>query len=124
MGQRDLHWENRAHFFAIAARAMRSILIDHARTRCRLKRGGAAVPISLAAVAGAGLVDRDEHLLALDAALTRLAEVNEEACRVVEYRYFAGLTLEEVAAVLGTSVATVRRRWGFAKAWLHREVGR
>jgi RNA polymerase sigma-70 factor, ECF subfamily len=118
----DVHWENRAHFFAIAARAMRTLLIDHARHRCAAKRGGGAVAVPLDVVADLLPVEQADHLIALDDALSRLGQIDDTACRVVECRYFAGLTLEEIAAVLGLSPATVRRRWSFAKAWLHREL--
>jgi RNA polymerase sigma factor (TIGR02999 family) len=120
--QGDVRWENRAHFFAIAARAMRTLLIDYARARHAAKRGSGAAAVPLDEVAHFLPAEQADHLIALDAALTRLAEINEEACRTVECRYFAGLTLEEIAAVLDTSVATVRRRWSFAKAWLRREL--
>jgi RNA polymerase sigma factor (TIGR02999 family) len=122
VGQGNVNPESRAHFFAIAARAMRTILIDHARARAAAKRGGGGVPVTLDRVAELVPVERDDQLLALDDALTQLAEVNEEAVRVVECRYFAGLTLEEIAEVMDTSVATVRRRWAFARAWLQREL--
>jgi RNA polymerase sigma factor (TIGR02999 family) len=113
---------DRARFFAVAARSMRTILIDHARARLAARRGGGAVRLSLADAEETAAVQRDERLLALDDALARLAEVSEEACRTVEYRYFAGLTTEEIAQALGTSPATVRRRWEFARAWLRREL--
>ena len=118
-----MQWQNRAHFFAIAARAMRSILVDHARARSAAKRNGGAVAVSLDDVPELMSDERAEHLIALDEALGRLAEVNDEACQLVECRYFAGLTLEESAVVLGLSVATARRRWDFAKVWLKRELG-
>lgn len=117
-----LECQNRAHFFAIAARAMRGILVDYARARIAAKRGGGAPPIRLDDAAPLFSDTRAEHLLALDDALTRLAVVNEQACRTVECRYFGGLTLEEAAMVLNLNVATVRRRWSFAKAWLQREL--
>jgi RNA polymerase sigma-70 factor, ECF subfamily len=120
--QRELRLANRAHFFAVAARAMRSLLIDYARARRAAKRGGGAAAVPLDDVADLIPAEQTDHLLALDDALSRLAEISEEACRTVECRYFTGLTLEEIAVVLGTSVATVRRRWSFAKAWLRREL--
>jgi RNA polymerase sigma factor (TIGR02999 family) len=120
--QDALRWENRAHFFAISARAIRAILVDHARARNAAKRGGGASAVPLDAVAEL-LADRQaEHVELLDDALSRLAAVNEEASRTVECLYFGGLTLEETAAALGLSVATVRRRWSFAKAWLARAL--
>lgn len=122
VGHERLDWENRAHFRAIAARAMRTILVDHARARKTQKRGGGAVPITLSRVAGLATPDDTDRFLALNEALERLREVDEEACRTVECRYFADLSLEEVAEVLDRSVATVGRRWAFAKAWLRREL--
>lgn len=121
-GPGELRPESRAHFFAIAARAMRSILVDYARARAAAKRGGGVVAIPLDEAPALAIGDRAEHLLALDEALTRLAQVDEEASRTVECRYFVGLTLEEISTVLGLSVGTVRRRWDFAKAWLRREL--
>lgn len=122
--QSNVHWENRMHFFAVAARAMREILIDYAKTRKRAKRGGGAEPIPLeeAMLAAAGQADVD--LLALDEALTRLAEVDPLQVRIVELRYFCGFSLEETAETLGISRATVARDWIMAKAWLHREMTR
>ena len=115
-------WENRAHFFAVAARAMRHILVDHARARRAAKRGGAAAPVPLDELRHVISDEQAERLVALDDALTQLTEVDPEAGQTVECRYFGGLTLEETAAALDLSVATVRRLWGFAKAWLHREL--
>lgn len=124
VGQEGMEWQSRAHFFGIAARAMRAILVDHARAHTAAKRGGGQRPVPIDEVAELLPDPQAEHLLALDEALHGLASIDEEAGRVVEYRYFAGLTLEEIAAVLGVSVATVRRRWDFAKAWLRRELTR
>jgi len=118
-----LQWQNRAHFFAIAARAMRSILVDHARGRAAAKRNGGAMAVSLDDAPDAAADQRAEHLLALDEALGRLSAVNDEAGQLVECRYFGGLTLDEAAVALGLSVATARRRWEFAKGWLKRELG-
>lgn len=113
----SLDWRDRAHFFAMASRSMRRILIDYARTRNRDKRGGKAVHVPLE---GAFLIadEHSEELLALDEALTRLEAVNERQCRVVEYRFFAGMTLEETAEALGISVATAKRDWTVTRAWL------
>lgn len=114
--------EDRRHFFAIAAQAMRHVLIDHARGRKRLKRGAGVQPISLE---HAGLVFNDDtatDFLALDDALERLAVANARAARVVELRFFAGLTLEETAEVLDVSLKTVQRDWIVAKAWLRKEI--
>ena len=122
--QRGVEWKSRGHFFAIAAQAMRRILVDHARTRHRDKRGGSAedVPLEEAMLAAADEADVD--VIALDEALTRLAEFDPEQERLVELRYFAGLSLEEAADVLGVSRATAAREWAVAKAWLHRELTR
>jgi RNA polymerase sigma factor (TIGR02999 family) len=122
VGQEEIEWQNHAHFFAIAARSMRTILIDHARARSAAKRGGGVTILPLEGVASVASDEQGEHLLALDEALTRLAVVSQEASQTVELRYFGGLTLEEVAVALDLSLRTVRRRWAFAKAWLHREL--
>ena len=114
--------QSRAHFFAVSARAMRAILVDHARARNAAKRGGGAVAVPLDEVAGLLSDEQAEHLELLDDGLARLAGVNAEATRVVECLYFGGLTLSETGAALGMSVATVRRRWSFAKAWLGRAL--
>jgi RNA polymerase sigma factor (TIGR02999 family) len=120
--QDGLEWQDRAHFYAIAARSMRTILIDHARARSALKRGGGAARVPLELVEPIVCEERDEHLLALDETLTRLTAASPEAGQTVELRYFGGLTLEEIAVVLDLSLRTVRRRWAFAKAWLRREL--
>ena len=119
--QKSVHWQNRAHFFAIAAQIMRRILLNHARDRHRAKRGGQAVQVSLSEVAVAD-EQKSVELIALDEALGRLAETDERKCRVVELRYFGGLSVEETAEVLGVSVVTVARDWKLAKAWLAREI--
>lgn len=114
--------EDRRHFFAIAAQTMRRVLIDHARARKRRKRGGdpAYVPFEGELIASESAAD---DLLAMDRALERLATANERAARVVEYRFFAGLTLEETAASLDVSLKTVQRDWIIARAWLRKEIG-
>jgi RNA polymerase sigma factor (TIGR02999 family) len=119
--QRDVQWQNRAHFFGIAAQLMRRILVDHARTKKRVKRGGSDVRVSLddATVAVKG---QDLDVVALDEALDRLAQIDEQQSRVVELRFFSGLTVEETAEVMHISKATVKRDWSMAKAWLHREL--
>ncbi len=119
--QRNVQWQNRAHFFGIAAQLMRRILVDHARTKKRVKRGGSNVRVSLgdATVAVKG---QDLDVVALDEALERLAQIDEQQSRVVELRFFSGLTVEETAEVMGISKATVKRDWSMAKAWLHREL--
>lgn len=121
--QRVARWDNRAQFFAIAARAMRRILLDHARARGRQKRGGGLrrVPLdSIDTPSPAGPMDLD--LVALDEAIGRLAAHDAPAARVVEMRFFAGMEVEAIAAVLGVSDRTVRRHWVYAKAWLAREL--
>lgn len=117
-----VEWQDRAHFFAMASRVMRRILIDYARARKRDKRGGDAVQVPLADALDVPMQQADE-LLALDEALGRLEAASERQCRVVEYRCFGGLSVEETAAVLGTSPATVKRDWAFSRAWLNRELG-
>lgn len=121
LDQRQVQWQSRAHFFGIAAQAMRRILIDHARRRGYAKRGGGAVVVALDE--GAVLApERAAELVALDDALVALAKVDERKCRVVEMRYFAGMTVEETAAVLGVHPDTVTRDWTAAKAFLRREL--
>lgn len=119
----NIAWQNRAHFFGVAAQAMRRILVDHARARNYQKRGGGAQQVSLdqaASLAG----DRAAELIALDEALQELAKMDERKARVVELRYFGGLSMEETAEALGVSVPTVTRDWNTAKAWLMRELSR
>lgn len=119
--QKKASWENRAQFFAVAAQLMRRILVDYARGHRASKRGGDFCKLSL----DEGLVsveEKDAELLALDEALDRLAVIDSQQSRVVELRVFAGLTLEETAQALNISPRTVRREWGMAKAWLHREI--
>jgi len=120
--QRQATWQNRAHFFAIAAQAMRRILINHANKRIAQKRGGGVI----VATFNDGEVVREsraEDLVALDAAMERLRLLNERQCKVVEYRFFAGLTQDEIAEVMHISAPTVRRDWRLARAWLSRELG-
>lgn|SRR3982751_1966418 len=121
--QRNVEWKNRGHFFALAAQAMRRILVDHAKARHRSKRGGSEEAVSL----NEELLPTEEpnvDLIALDEALSRLAKLDPQQERIVEMRYFAGLSLEETAAVLDISRATAARDWAVAKAWLHRELTR
>lgn len=115
-------WQDRAHFFAMASRAMRRILIDHARARRRQKRGGGRERVSLDEIP---LVsdEQAEELIVLDDALRRLAELSERQSRVVEMRFFSGLTIEETAHVLELSPASVKRDWTVARAWLNQELG-
>jgi RNA polymerase sigma-70 factor (ECF subfamily) len=121
--QRKVDWQSRAHFFAIAAQVMRRILVDHARRKLRGKRGGGAVmPVVTTSIqvpeAAADLVD----VLAVDRALSQLEGLDPDQARIVELRFFAGLTVEETAAVVGVSPATVKREWAVAKAWLYRAL--
>lgn len=118
--QRNVQWENRAHFVAIAARTMRHVLVDYARERGALKRGGDLQRVTLHS--RIRIDEREVDILALDEALTRLSALAPDACRVVELRYFGGLTIEETAKVMESSPATVKRHWTVAKAWLHREL--
>ena len=115
-----MSWQNRAHFFGAAARAMRNILVDHARSKSRLKRKGRKVGLT---EAGAFAEVSLERLLELDDALERLGKLSERFVRVVECRYFAGLTVEETAEALGVSHTTVSKDWHLARAWLQRELG-
>ena len=121
--QRSAKWQNRAHFFGIAAQAMRRILVDHARAHSAGKRGGAVRKVSLddANIIGPQV---DVDLLALDEALTRLAAMDPQQSRIVELRFFGGLTMEETAEVMRISPATIGREWRMAKAWLSAELGR
>lgn len=120
--QKKTRWQNRAHFFGIAARIMRRILLNYARDQHREKRGGKAVQVSLSE-ASVVCLEKPEELIALDEALERLAAVDERKSRVVELRYFGGLEIDEIAEVLKVSPITVMRDWKFAKAWLFREMG-
>lgn len=120
--QRKVEWQNRAHFFAVAAQAMRRILVDYARTKKREKRGGDDVKLQLDEAINIAAGEKSIDLVALDEALTRLAEFDERQARVVELRYFSGMTEDETAEVLDISPATVRRDWRMAKAWLHSEL--
>jgi RNA polymerase sigma factor (TIGR02999 family) len=114
-------WENRGHFFAAAAEAMRRILVDAARRKRREKHGGDRHRVELDAATPAAAEPRDD-LVALDDALTRLAATDPQAARLVELRHFAGLTVAEAAGALGISARTADRLWAFARAWLHREL--
>jgi RNA polymerase sigma factor (TIGR02999 family) len=120
--QKKTHWQNRAHFFAIAAKIMRRILLNYARDQHREKRGGKAVQVSLSEVSVVSLT-KTEELIALDEALERLAALDERKSQVVELRYFGGLDVDETAEVLKVSPITVTRDWRFARAWLLREIG-
>ncbi|MEQ1760452.1 MAG: sigma-70 family RNA polymerase sigma factor [Vicinamibacterales bacterium] len=120
----DANWQNRAHFFAMAACIMRGVLVDHARKRGRLRRGGGNVQVSLSHAEDVPVVGRAPDLVALDDALEAFATFDPRKARVVELRFFGGLSLEEIAHVLDVSVGTVRRDWGLARAWLSRELAR
>jgi RNA polymerase sigma factor (TIGR02999 family) len=121
--QREAPWESRTQFFAVAAQMMRRVLLDHARTRRALKRGGGAVQVSLAGAGAAEDTPLDAvDLIALDEALTRLAALDPQKARLVDLRYFAGLSIPEVAEVLDMSTATVSREWAVARMWLRREL--
>jgi RNA polymerase sigma factor (TIGR02999 family) len=119
--QRDAAWQNRSHFFGVAAHLMRLILVDHARARSAEKRGGDAVRVPLDDLFRAAK-QNDTDVLALDEALSRLAALDAQQVRVVELRYFGGLNVEETAEALGISAATVKRDWSVARMWLRREL--
>ena len=121
LGDEKLQWKDRAHFLGIAARSMRQILIERARARKAQKHGGAQHPITLNDEL-IGQRDRSIDVLALEAALEQLAQLDPEQSKLVELRFFGGLTVEEVAEVMGIFPATVKRRWTFARAWLRREM--
>lgn len=114
---KGMHWQNRAHFFAVAAQAMRRILVDHARTRAALKRGGELAMTNLDEAATVADTQAAE-LLALNDALDQLAHLDARKSRIIELRYFGGMTLEETAEVVGLSPTTVHREWKSAKTWL------
>lgn len=118
---KNTRWQNRAHFFGVSAQLMRRILVDHARDRQYLKRGGGALQVSLSEAAAFSL-GRSSDLVALDEALTALAEVDRRKEQVVELRFFGGLSVKEVAEVLKVSEETVMRDWQLAKVWLLREL--
>lgn len=122
--QKRATYQNRSQFFAIAATALRRIIVDHARSRLAQKRGGgwARVPLEMLGDGSVLTDDRAEHFVALDDALDRLRELDPRQCDVVTYRFFGGLTIEETADAVGISPATVKREWTMAKAWLHREL--
>ena len=119
--QKNVHWQNRAHFFGVAAQLMRRILVDHARKHARLKRGGDMQKLSLDETAIVSN-DRAAEFIALDDALTCLAEMDPVKSRIVEMKFFGGLNFEEVAEVEKVSSRTIRREWRKAKAWLHQEM--
>ena len=119
--QRDTHWKSRAHFFGIAARMIRRILVDHARQQKAEKRGGGAICLELdEAMARPG--ERDMDVVALDDALAKLADLDGRQSQSIELRFFGGLSIEETAEVVKLSPATVKREWAMARAWLYREL--
>jgi len=122
--QRQVDWQNRGHFFAIAAQLMRRILVDHARRELREKHGGGAIHVELSDALSKPAEPSLDVLdaVALDAALQKLEELDPDQGRIVELRFFGGLTVEETAAALGISPATVKREWAVAKGWLYREL--
>jgi RNA polymerase sigma factor (TIGR02999 family) len=122
-GDEQPEWQNRAHFFAAAAEAMRRILIDNARRKRALRHGGAAERVDLDSLDLAASVD-DEQLLALHEALDRLAAHDAVKAELVKLRFFAGLTIEQAAQVMGFSEPTAKRHWAYARAWLYREINR
>jgi RNA polymerase sigma-70 factor (ECF subfamily) len=119
-----IQWQNRSHFLAIAAQAMRRVLIDYAVARRRLKRGGGQTiqPLDADAVAIAVVAEQADDVIALDEALERLTAMNERHARIVECRFFGGMSVEETAEALDISPATVKRDWALARAWLNREL--
>ncbi len=127
VAQKDVEWQNRAHFFGMAANMMRRILVDYAKSRHRVKRGGSETDLPIEKAYTVAAMNSHEKtqidLIALDSALNKLAATDEQQARVVELRYFSGLTIEETAEVLGVSAMTVKRDWNVAKAWLRREIG-
>ena len=121
-GLREVQLENRAHFFGTAARVMRRVLVDHARKHRAQKRGGAEAPVTLADVAAPAPLEGHLDMEALDAALDALEAIAPEKAKVVELRYFGGLSVEQTGEYLGISPATVKRHWVFARAWLLRRL--
>jgi RNA polymerase sigma factor (TIGR02999 family) len=117
-----VQWQSRAHFFAIAAKLMRRILVDHARRRDADKRGGSQIRLTLNDVF-AVVKQIDVEVIAIDEALDRLAMIDQQQARIVELRFFSGLSVEETAVALGVSPKTVKRDWSVARAWLRREIG-
>jgi len=120
--QRSVNWQNRGHFFAIAAQAMRRVLLDSARRRSAVKRGSGGQKLSLDDAATVSIETSDENLIALDKALNELATFDPQQSRLIEMRYFGGMTIEETAEALGLSPATVKREWALARAWLYKSI--
>jgi len=120
--QKAVSWQGRSHFLAVASQVMRRILIDHARGQLREKRGGPQVTVSLDDAVVVVSLERSEDLLKLDEALNRLSKLDARQSRIVELRFFGGLSVEETSEVLGLSPKTIKRDWAVAKAWLHAEL--
>ena len=123
INRKDVHWQGRTHFFAIAAELMRTILVDHARSHAYAKRGGGTRKISLDEAMVVSQ-ERAAEVVALDDVLKELAEIDPQQSRIVELRFFGGLTIEETAEVLSLSTATIKREWKTAKAWLYHELAK
>lgn len=121
VGQGDPSWQNRSHFFAVCAQVMRNLLVDRARSRFAIKRGGGLHQVELDDAAVQSPTE-DERLVALDEALERLAAIDPRKARIVEMRYFGGMSVEETGQVLDLSPITIKREWSKARAWLHREM--
>jgi len=121
VGQRSVAWNDRAHFFAVAAQVMRRILVDHARRKKSDKRGGDMIPVTIGAALDLAATENID-VVALDVALENLEKIFPQQARVVELRFYAGLTIDETAAVLNVSPATISREWTMARAWLRREL--
>ena len=121
INQADVHWDSRVQFFAFSARVMRNILVDHARTKLREKRGGNFQKISLDELVSASN-EKSKELIVLDEALTELAKFDERKSRIIELRYFGGLSLDDIKDVMKISIATIRREMRFAEAWLYKKV--
>jgi RNA polymerase sigma factor (TIGR02999 family) len=119
---KEVRWQGRGHFFAIAANLMRRILVDHARQRNAAKRGGSPIHVTLDRIV-ARVKQPEVDVLAIDEALTKLAAIDRQQAHIVELRFFSGLSVEETAAALGISPRTVKRDWSVARAWLRREIG-
>lgn len=123
VNQQNLDWQNRTHFFAVAARVMRHLLVDHARSHQYAKRGGGAVQVTLNEALDVSAQSNElADVLALDEALEKLAKVDPRKCQLIELRYFGGLSVEETATILNVSDITIKREWAKAKAWLFREL--
>ena len=119
--QRQANWHNRSQFFGVAAQLMRRILVDHARSRGAVKRGAGVTKLAIAEEVAA-IEMQNVDLIALDTSLTKLEQIDPQQCRIVELRFFSGLSIEDTADALGISPATVKRDWAMAKAWLYREI--